>query len=155
MDHIRSQYCKLFADSATIQITDGWFWLVSGLCHALDQYSFRSYLKEPFKILKVDQRLGTLCVSYTGGDQGIEKIIRAVQISSNQVCQNCGGIEKTGGAFGEAIHTICEKCWKLDEKFHGCQLSLNQFSEGAVNSILDGLRIMPESWFKKHLEVLI
>lgn len=155
MEHVKIQYAKLFADSAVININDGWFWLVSGLCHALEQYCFRVYASEPLKILRVDERLGTLCIQYRGGDEGTEKIIRAVQLASTQVCQLCGDTADTGSTYGTEIQTICAKCRMLDEKFHGSHLAPNVFSEAATQSIEAGLVVMPESWFKKQLSVIV
>lgn len=155
MEHIKSQYGKLFAPGAATHVADGWFWLVSGLCHALTQYSVSSRMHEPLKIRKLDQRLGTLCVHFSGGDMGSEKIIRVVQLMSNQVCQLCGATEDVGSTFGTQIRTVCDKCRKLDEQFHGCHFAPNYFGEAALLMIEAGLLVMPESWFKKHLELLL
>ena len=155
MEHIKHQYGKLFAVEAKTDITDGWFWLISGLCHALDQYCAHSWMNEPLKIRVVNQRLGTLCVHYSGGDTGAEKIIRAVQLISNQVCQSCGAIEDVGSTFGTHIYTVCEKCRKLDEHFHGCHFAPNYFSEASTQMIEAGLLVMPEGWFKKHIQALL
>lgn len=155
MEHIKTQYCKLFVPGATINIPDGWFWLVSGLCHALDKYTQAKWMQEPLKITRVEQRLGTLCVQYHGGDRDAGQIITAVQLTSNGVCQLCGAVENVGGTFGTALYTICEKCWKLDEQFHKHHFAANYFSEGATQRIKAGLLVMHESWFKKHLGAMI
>jgi hypothetical protein len=155
MEHIQEQYSRLFSPVAVINITDGWFWLLSGLCQALDQHCADISLREPLLIRVVEPRLGTLCVQYHGGNAAASKIISAVQIASNQVCQLCGEIEGTGSIFGSAVQTLCDSCWKLDEQFHGTHIELNVFSEESVKKIKDGLAVMPDGWFKKHLENMV
>ena len=155
MEHIKNQYRHLFTADARIVIGEGWFWLLSGLCHALDQYSGGTYLSEPVTITRVCHSLGTLAVEHHGGDSTTEKIIGAVQLASCQICQICAGREEVGGTFGPAIYTICRKCWILDEKFHMHFLSPHVYSAIAIQKIEAGILVLPDSWFKRHLQILV
>jgi hypothetical protein len=153
--HIQSQYAQLFSDSAAITITDGWFWLVSGLCQELAHYQAKAPMQAPLAIRLVEERLGIICVHYSGGNAETSKIVRAVQMVSTMVCQLCGETEHTGNIYETGVKTICKKCWKANGDFRATHILPHTFSEEARQEIGTALRLMHEGWFRTQLEKII
>ncbi len=149
MEHLKRRYQWLFSGNASLRVDEGWTWLLSGLCHALEQYD------GGVLITGVGQSLGELSIAFIGGDEQTEYMIRAVQLASTQVCQLCAATDEVGGTFGPSIYTLCGHCWRTNEKYHIHLLNLNSISEVAATKIEAGLLVMEDGWFKKRLQKLI
>ncbi len=154
MEHLKKQYHWLFSTNAMLKVDEGWTWLVSGLCQALEEHE-KEDLNEPVKITGVGQSFGALSIKFTGGGHTTELMIHAVELISHQVCQLCASTEEAGSTFGPFIFTVCKQCWSEDEKYHVHLFNPNRFSETAATKIEAGLLVMPEGWFKKRLGRLV
>ncbi len=85
---------------------DGWFSLVRHLCLGL-----QSYLKErpdfDFKFSQVKEKFGLLRIYSEGGDERTKALIKEVQDTSSEVCEECGRRE---GVIHDNRSTLCSFC---------------------------------------------
>jgi len=91
-----NEYPKQFIKNS-ISCDDGWLDIISEMCAAIQiylDYDGRDDL-EQVKFIEIKNRFGCLDISYTGGDEVTEHIIKYCERLSWKICSVCGGADAT------------------------------------------------------------
>lgn len=131
-DYLVKKYPKIFADrNGRVTETamcwgfehgDGWFWLLDGLCDAVQGYidGNNEYREDDKKIpqvvaTQVKEKFGTLNFYYVGGDDTVRGMVRLAESMSAHVCERCGSTTEVGSTAGW-IYTLCKECHSKDKR---------------------------------------
>lgn len=96
-----------------IETGNGWYWLLDQLMGEIYQYCNTNDKKIP-DIIQIKEKFGSLRFYIQGGDEMIDGMIWLAESMSNNICEECGSIEKIGHTTGW-IKTLCEPCSKLQD----------------------------------------
>ena len=99
-----------------LECDDGWFDLVSVLCHNIQSHvdwksstlSSEELASLQPVIDQVKEKFGGLRFYVTGGDETIEGMIRMAESMSYKLCERCGN--KGNLRSGDWIRTSCDSC---------------------------------------------
>ncbi len=87
---------------------DGWFEIIWDLCIALE-----AKVKEPFEVLQVKEKYGTLRCYVNGATEEVYDLINDAEKKSSRTCELCGKAGKECG--GGWIVTRCPNCYRADD----------------------------------------
>ena len=116
--NLQAKYPHMFAQDAQVEyIGVHWLHIVDQLLQEIAEYENRLLKKHgqiyfgtiyhPVLIEQIKQKLGRLCIYYTGGDNYIVGLVTMAQRWAYQHCYICGDLAKARSHQGWT-HTVCE-----------------------------------------------
>jgi len=128
---------------------DGWFFLLDNLRSTISNYIDAQHSSvdyydnleklgvkykrpehalekiEPVVFDQVKEKVGSLRIYYTGGDDEIQSMIRFTEKLSESICENCGKFDHSVGRTTVGwVRTICKECCSKDKKWKQTDVEL-------------------------------
>lgn len=117
LDGFREHYPQLFEKCRSFTCGDGWFDLLDKLCKQITKAVEAG--APPAYATQVKEKFGTLRFYYFGGNEEIEKLVKAAVEASAATCEECGAAPAGMSALGGFYRTRCPSCYSALRKEFG------------------------------------
>lgn len=114
------------------EVGDGWYWLLDTLMETIHSYCKNNNKSYP-NILQIKEKFGGLrfyCSSDSDSDNYSNRLIDGMvwlaEHQSYHICETCGTTENVGRTTTRWITTICEDCFKKNERIKDYGWKLNE-----------------------------
>ena len=108
-DYIVNKYPKLFKQTKTLAVGDGWYWLIENLCAYIQMYVDGNKVPQ-VEIACVKQKFGGLRCYIENGGTELQAITWFVCSLSLGICEDCGSVKDIQQTKSMYVETLCKKC---------------------------------------------
>ena len=117
LETFRERYPVLFSKCRSFTCGHGWFDLLDTLCKQITEAVEAG--APPAYATQVKEKFGTLRFYFFGGNEEIEKLVKAAVEASAATCEECGAGEAGMSALGGFYRTRCPSCYAALRKEMG------------------------------------